>query len=512
MKRLFVLLSAAVLLCSAKSPDFRSIILKDAFFADSINTQYLNYNNVLPEDLLAGVELMDFPKSPKDLQILRNKCIDGIERPFAVYVPKAYDRAEEYALVVYLHGLVGRSNIMTEKEIREELDWIRFKDNAEKNNYILLFPVANADAMWWDETGTANVLSQIKFVKTHYNINDNAVFMTGFSDGASGSFYFAMCYPDLFAGFIPLNGHMGVASIDGGIETYAQNMFNRPLQVINTDIDDLYPDVEMREMNRLAIKAGADINYRTYTGIGHDFDYADREMPVIEDFIENTRRPDFANHVVWYTDSEIRSGCDWLRVFPDTGKVDFTDFNMTLADDRISFGFYPDYNYEGNGVRVDKVAGASTLCFNAGMEAGDIFIKLDDYVINNMDDMNEYKKTKQRGDSTNIVILRGNEEMTLKGDFPPVEYYPLFKRDNPTAFAEAQFIGNEFHVTCGNVRTLEILIDPVYVDLTQDVKVFVNGVEKFNDKVGFDKAYMLYYLMQTKDRKHLYANSVIIEL
>ena len=248
MKRFIIILSISLLLCSAKSPDFRGIILKDAFFADSINTKYLNYDNVLPEALIEGVDLMDFPKTSKGLQIFRNKCSDGIERPFAVYVPKTYDRSKEHTLVVYLHGLVGRSEIMTEKEIREELDWIHFKDSAEKNNYILLFPVANADAMWWDEVGTDNVLTQVKFVKTHYNVDDNAVFMTGFSDGASGSFYFAMCYPDLFAGFIPLNGHMGVVSIDGGIETYAQNMFNRPLHVINTDIDGLYPDKEMREM------------------------------------------------------------------------------------------------------------------------------------------------------------------------------------------------------------------------------------------------------------------------
>lgn len=510
MRKVMIILFLFVSIIAFAKEDAGPKLVSDAFFKGNIDADMMK--SITSGDLMAGLKSITFPKSPKGLQILRNECIDGIERPFAVYVPKSYDRAKEYSLVVYLHGLVGRTDIMTEKEIREELDWIRFKDSAEANNYILLFPVANADAMWWDETGTENVLNQIKYVKTHYNINDNAVFMTGFSDGASGSFYFAMCYPDIFAGFIPLNGHMGVASIDGGIQTYAQNMFNRPLHVINTDIDDLYPDKQMREMNRLAIEAGADINYRIYTGIGHDFDYADREMPIVEEFIRNTRRRDFANSVIWYTDSDERAGCDWLRVFPDNKKIEFTDYNMTLSDERISFGFYPDYAYEGNGVRVDKVAGAGTLCFNAGMEAGDIFIKLDDFIINNMDDMNEYKKTKQRGDSTTIVILRNNEKVTLKGAFPPVEYYPLFKRDNPTAFAEGMFIGNEFHITCNNVRALEILIDPVYVNLMQNVKVFVNGVEKFNDLVTFDNNYMMYYLSQTKDRKHIYANSVIIEL
>ncbi|MCK4523740.1 hypothetical protein KAU15_02335, partial [candidate division WOR-3 bacterium] len=418
--------------------------INDAYFKGEFDKTKNNSIEKMNE-IINGIEDISFPQGLIGLMIFENECNDGINRPYALYVPKKYNNKNKHTLIIYLHGGVGRSEVLSDEEIKEFVNGNEFKKLADKENHIVLFPMANNQSMWWDSIGTDNIFDQILWTKTHYNINDNAVFITGFSDGASGAFYFAMCSPTIFAGIIPLNGHAGVANSDGHIQTYFQNLYNRPLHVINTDEDRLYPDKKMREMMRLAIEAGGNITYRIYIGIGHSFLYAGEEMPIIEGFINNTRRNNFSNKLIWYTDNDkTRNRIDWLEITEiekDEDKIipndDIEDYNMKLADDRITFGFYPDYEYEGIGVKIDKIAGDSTFCGQTGMLANDIFIKLDTFDIKTMDDMNKYKSTKQRGDSTEIIIIRDADTLTLQGAFPPIQYFPLFTRNNATAFVDA---------------------------------------------------------------------------
>lgn len=197
-----------------------------------------------------------------------------------------------------------------------------------------MFPVGQYGATWWDSVGIANILQQIRVTKREYNIDDNRVFMTGFSDGGSGSFLFAMSYPSYFAGFMSLNGHPGVGSEVGKIQTYFVNLFNRPVYVINTDEDELYPADEIRDMLELAHEVGADIFYRIHTGIGHEFDYAEEELPRMVSFMENNPRH-LRPLVKWesaYPDLE----CMWLRIDSISGQgyaAWYKDHNMEIVDD-----------------------------------------------------------------------------------------------------------------------------------------------------------------------------------
>ena len=467
---------------------------------------------------MRSIDNMEFSEKQKGFSIEYNNCIDGQERPFGLYIPDSYNRKEFHTLIVYLHGLVSRKEIMSKEEIMEYGDDWEIKEMADENNYIVIYPTGQKGALWWDSVGTDNILDQIRYVKENYNVNDDAVFMTGFSDGASASFYFAMCYPNEFAGFIPLNGHAGVANIDGKIQTYFQNLSQRPLHVINTDEDGLYPDKKMREMMHLAIEAGGDIDYKTYTGYGHDFDYVKFEIPFIAEFINSTRRPSFRSHVKWFTDnSNTRNRIDWLEItgIESDNPVpieDIGDYNMQLPDDRIMLGFYSDYEFEGPGIKVDGIAGDSTLCSIMNIEAGDIFIKLDSFDIKTMDDMGRYKETKSRGDSTYVEVLRNGDTLRMKGAYPPVRYYPLFTRDNTTAYCEGVFIGNEYHINTVNTVSVCIYINAKYIDFKQSVKIFVNGNEKYNKKIEPDWGFALDNLKDSKDRKKLYIKKINIDI
>lgn len=471
-----------------------------------------SFNSII--DLINNIEFNKYDNS--GILLTENMCIDGISRPYYLYIPESYNFLKKSPLIVYLHGGVGREEIIDDEDFREYINENPFVELAEKNNYILLFPTGQIDALWWDSVGVANILTQIYTTKKYFNIDDNKVFMTGFSDGASGSFFFAMCHPTTFTGFIPLNGHPGVGSIDGGIHTYFINLFNSPLHVINTDLDPLYPGYKIKDMLDVAINAGADLIYKIYIGICHSFDYAEAEMPIIEKFINYHSRITSKPHIKWECADQVRGRCFWISIdkIDSTGHESwYSDHNIELIDDRIIFGFYADQEYEGDGIRVaGLVDNDSTLCNAVGIIEGDIFIKLDTFEIHSMEDMGNYKETKNRGDSTEIIVKREDEEITIIGKFPDPEYYMLFRREKASARVESNFSANTFTIKGSQVGAFSIFIDPNMVRLDQKVKIYFNDELVFDDFVEPDIEFYLNNFLETFDRELIYINKISVDL
>lgn len=78
---------------------------------------------------------------------------------------------------------------------------------------------------------------------------------------------------------------------------------------------------------------------------------------------------------------------------------------------KVTLGVVPDYAYSGNGLRIDGVS-AGKSAEAAGLQAGDIVVKLGDLPVN---DMTSYMKALgyfAKGDSTEALILREGVELT----------------------------------------------------------------------------------------------------
>ncbi|UCC12392.1 MAG: PDZ domain-containing protein [candidate division WOR-3 bacterium] len=450
------------------------------------------------------------PASGTGIVRRKNLCIDGIERPYYLYIPTQYDHQTMTPLLVYLHGGVSREELAS--DVEEFIEELPFTELAEQRGYILLVPLGQYGATWWDSVGIANVLQQIRNTKQEFNIDDDRVYMTGFSDGGSGSFLFAMCCPSYFAGFLPLNGHPGVGSEVGEIQTYFVNLYNRPVYVINTTDDRLYPAAEIFSMMELGHQAQANVMYRIYAGIEHSFDYADEEMPLMHTFMMTHPRSLPAS-IQWET-AYPDAGCDWLAVNEIQEQEEpagwHEDHNMELTDDRVMFGFYPDYTYEGDGALVDRIAGDSTLCGLIGVQAGDVITALDGSTIKDLDELNGYKQGKQCGDSITLTIKRGDEELTLRGAFPGPFTYSLFTRGKPSAQIRGYYSGNTFSFETSRVASFTVYIHPDMVRLDQPVTVRVNGKTVYNELVEASPVYVLENYLKHRDRARLFVNKLPI--
>ncbi len=299
-----------------------------------------------------------------------NNINDSLAAPFVYYIPEDYDPHQSKPLLIYLHGLVGVPDFIEDQLSYAEENYFT-KHNY--NEWFLLYPMSNEECMWWDKTGTENLEYQIRFLKDRYNIDDNRIFVTGFSDGGSGSFHLALNNPDDYASFYPLNGMLSVGSAVNGLPVYVPNMMNRYSRVINTDLDGLYPASEMRKIMDLAISAGADIFYKEYWGIGHDFKYAEDEIPqILADMKLHPRNP-FRQEIYWETSLLDYGKCDWLEILElDTLKLAedwHVQYNLELLNKRMSFGFYNDQDMKGPGARVTDIVENSAVAL-MGIKTG----------------------------------------------------------------------------------------------------------------------------------------------
>ncbi|NIG56576.1 dienelactone hydrolase family protein [Chitinophaga sp. Cy-1792] len=89
---------------------------------------------------------------------------------------------------------------------------------------------------------------------------------------------------------------------------------------------------------------------------------------------------------------------------------------------------------------------------------------------------------------------------------------PLFYAQEPGAAITCEHSGNEFNVQTSRVKSFEIAINPDIVNISKPIVVFVNGTKVFDDKVGYDKNYMLTYFKSAHDRSIVYVNQIAINV
>lgn len=457
---------------------------------------------------------MEFPAAEtKGEPALRaSVCIDSVERPWVLFVPEDYDPGEPSPLLVVLHGGVSTTEL-----IEDPLEYARqneFLGLAAERAWLAVFPLGQAGATWWDEVGMANIRSIVRTVKSDYNVDDDRVWMAGFSDGASAGFAYAMVAPNDYGAFVALNGHIGVGSLDGGLPTYAPNIMNTPVYATTTFDDGLYPSGRMRPTIAMAREAGADIFYRELPG-RHDFTDVAGDLPGIGRFLERHARDLFAPTVVWEAETPEFGACKWLAidgVTSDEAQPWHTDHNASLVDDRVSVGFYPVWDFEGQGVLVDGLSDGETAARSAGLMAGDVILAADAVAVDDLDALDAWKAGVSRGDAFEMTVLRDGRRVRLGGRIPEASNYFVFKRDAPSAKVIATFMANTITVKASRLGALRLLVHPDMIAVGEDLIVEVNGEVVYDAQVRPDLEYMLRNFLENKDRRSLYVAEVPLDL
>ena len=83
---------------------------------------------------------------------------------------------------------------------------------------------------------------------------------------------------------------------------------------------------------------------------------------------------------------------------------------------KVGLGVVPDYLYDGKGMRIDGTR-EETPAFNAGLQKGDVVLKLGDSTITDMMSYMRALSVFDNGDETNITVKRGEETIETKVKF-----------------------------------------------------------------------------------------------
>ncbi len=317
--------------------------------------------------LRAGRRYAAAPTGRRDVPI----AIGGGRGPFpnTIDVPASYDPSRPWPVRVQLHGGIGR------EESRPE----RGPNRIAGEPQIYLFPAARADRAWWHGDQVANVLALLDRVKRVYNVDESRVYMTGISDGGTGSWFFAMREPTPFAAFLPLIGDPGVLATRGAQpdgQLFPSNAVNRPVFAVNAKNDPLYPVDAVRPWITMFKTAGVDLTFRPQECCGHDASWWKTVRPDYEAFVHAHPRTTYPDRLSWETDRTDGSNrAGWL-VIDELGP---TRSDMALHDEDMA-GEDEAYPREAPSGRVDvERYGNAVKTFTRGVKRFTLLLSPDQF-------------------------------------------------------------------------------------------------------------------------------------
>lgn len=264
---------------------------------------------------------------------------DGTRFPYTFLIPESYDSEQSYPVEFMLHGGVGRP----EWEAGETL-WRRGYDSLKKEDRIVVVPAAWKDAFWWQSIQADNLPALLNLLKQKYNVDENRVSLTGVSDGGTGAYFFAFKQPTQWASFMPYIGHPGVlrnANSGGGYRLYFENLLNKPLYIVNGEVDRLYPAESVKPFIELLAETGIKHIFKVIADGGHNTNWLPEEASLIEAFKAENPRDPFPDHIEWVADRTDRYNRNhWLLVnkrskrgSPAIMAVTRTDNNFNVSAD-----------------------------------------------------------------------------------------------------------------------------------------------------------------------------------
>ena len=83
---------------------------------------------------------------------------------------------------------------------------------------------------------------------------------------------------------------------------------------------------------------------------------------------------------------------------------------------KVTLGVMPDYMFDGNGMRIDGIS-EDRPAQRAGLETGDIVIKLGSVEVLDMMTYMEALSKFEKGDTTTVVVKRGSDELSYPVKF-----------------------------------------------------------------------------------------------
>ena len=255
--------------------------------------------------------------------------LDGTTFEAEIEIPPEYDPARRWPVRVQLHGGVNRPLGAPRRGGSNSL--------RAETPQIYLLPRAWNDAQWWNANQVAHIRRVLDRLKREYNVDESLVYITGFSDGGTGAYFFGMREPTPFSAILPLHGHIGVLenpAVGADGRMFPLNLANRPLFITNGGLDHMYPVASTSRYIEALRRAGVALTFRPLMDVGHDTSWWPAERATVERFIAEHPREPHPARLSWETERTDRyNRIDWLvveKIQGSSGRVDIARRDNTF--------------------------------------------------------------------------------------------------------------------------------------------------------------------------------------
>jgi dienelactone hydrolase len=273
--------------------------------------------------------------------------VDNKTFHYAMYVPESYDGAHVYPLVVCLHGAgFGGETYLDRWQPRL------------KDDFLLACPTIN-DAAWWTKEAEDLVLAVIADVSRTYWVDPDRVFLTGMSNGGTGTFLIGLNHADRFAALVPM-----ASALPRALYPLLENARSTRFYIIHGARDEVMPVRYSRELVSYLQENGFQVVYREHNkehpmAGGHFFPR--EELPDLVDWLSVRHRLPVPGAFAVVRDRDHTEPLYWIRIDESRGAASFRASETDKEESaRLQEGAWArvDGRIDGHtiAVRTDRVA------------------------------------------------------------------------------------------------------------------------------------------------------------
>jgi predicted peptidase len=210
----------------------------------------------------------------------RTVRVNGTEYPYSVYIPRDFDRTRNWPVILFLHGSGERGSDGLRPSQVGLGSAIRFEPSRVPA--IAVFPQAPLDSRWIGEPANA-AMAALDAATAEFHGARDRTYLTGLSMGGYGSIHLALAIPGRFAAVVIVCGglmpHPTTTAvrrsplIPEGVDPYAfvaDALRAVPIWIFHGADDPVIPVDEARRLDEELRKAGANVRYTEYPGVGHN--------------------------------------------------------------------------------------------------------------------------------------------------------------------------------------------------------------------------------------------------
>jgi pimeloyl-ACP methyl ester carboxylesterase len=199
------------------------------------------------------------------------------------YLPPDYSPEKKWPMIVNLHGYNGPNP--------RYVGWWgsdqRHDRWADRYHVIMIYPHGRGNT-WYRGIGDRDVIKCIELAKQAFSVDDDRVYLTGYSMGGGGTWHIGTRHPELFAALGPYYGgwdyHVDMpaqriekltpwersqAERESSF-AQAEQLLNLPTWVMHGDSDPVVSAEQSRYAVRMLQRWGYDIRYQEVPGLGHE--------------------------------------------------------------------------------------------------------------------------------------------------------------------------------------------------------------------------------------------------